>query len=284
MHWNRLVQTVARLTPRRGFLSPLLTARREVHSRLFGKYRFEMDLSMGFLQKVYYLKPDNYEREMQNVIRSLVRPGMVVADIGANTGYVTLLLADLVGDAGRVISFEPYGPSFDLLRRNVESNGLRQVEVFCIALSDTTGISRLYLSAKNDGMHSFGDLIDETGVAGSSPQVPVKTTTLDQFLEERGIPRIDVLKIDVEGAETLVFSGARSLLSRPDSPVILCEVYDVNQVRLQKSEKDLRAMLYAFGYRSYFMDKARTEFGIETSIKGLANILFTKNNPAGPNR
>jgi FkbM family methyltransferase len=276
MHWNRFVQAVARLTPRRGFLCPLLTGRSEVHSHLFGKYRFEMDLSLGFMQKVYYLKPNNYESEMQEALRTYVRPGMIALDIGANTGYVTLLLADLVGETGKVFSFEPYAPNFKLLERNVRANGLSQVEVFCLALSDVTGSARLYLSTWNDGGHSFGDLIDETSVPGASSQVLVKTTTLDEFLEEREIPRIDVLKIDVEGAETLVFAGARRLLSRTDAPAILCEVYSVNQARFQKSEKDLRAMLYEFGYRSYFIRKGLTEFGLETSIRGLANILFLK--------
>ncbi len=92
----------------------------------------------------------------------------------------------------------------------------------------------------------------------------------------QAIDHVDMIKIDVEGVETLVFAGAKQLLSQPDTPMILCEVGDIAQRQLGKTEKDLRKLLYAYGYRSYWLKDNFKEFGIETSVKGLVNVLFKK--------
>ena len=93
---NKLIRAVSRLTYfRRGFYTRFLVTGVERHERLFGKYQFEMDLRLGRLQKIFYLKPGSYEPQTERFIRQNVKPGMTVLDIGANTGYLTILLAAL---------------------------------------------------------------------------------------------------------------------------------------------------------------------------------------------
>src|SRR5262249_28882977 len=151
---NKAIQTMARMVHfRRGFFARFLCPGVETHTRLFGHYRFTMDLSLGYLQKIFYLKSDIYELETQTALRKIVRPGMTVFDIGANTGYFSVFLADLVGPQGRVYSFEPFPANFRWLQENIKANRLDQVQCFPLALSDRRGTAVLTANPINDGGH-----------------------------------------------------------------------------------------------------------------------------------
>ena len=270
---NKLVRAVSRLTYfRRGFYTRFLVTGVERHERLFGKYRFEMDLRLGRLQEIFYLKPGSYEPQTERFIRQNVKPGMTVLDIGANTGYMTILLADVVGAHGQVHSFEPMPANYELLRKNVDANGLNQVHLHNFALSDRKGEATLHIDPGNDGGNTIGNVVGE-GWSGHSV-ITVATEALDDFLGRAGIDKVDFIKIDVEGAESLVFSGAHKLLSRADAPLIVCEVGDPAQRLVGTTELDLRKALYGYDYASYWLDGRK--FGPETAIKGLQNIAFAK--------
>jgi FkbM family methyltransferase len=280
MKRNRFVQQLARLTPvRRGYWSRLLEPGVEIHPALFGKYRFEMDLSLGFLQKVYFLKPTDYEPETMAAIRTWVKPGMTVLDIGAHTGFVTLYLADQVGETGHVLGFEPSPDNFRLLEKNVRSNSLPQVRLFPLALSDRSGTAALTRNPINDGGHSIGNQHQNPDMAGwdlEELKIQVPTRSLDDWLAEQDVDHVDFIKIDVEGAEGLVFAGARELLSSPRAPFIICEVADAAQRSVGQTEASLRQILYDYDYRSYWLRKGCPELRRKDSVKGLHNLLFRK--------
>jgi FkbM family methyltransferase len=270
---NKLVRAFSRPTYfRRGFYTRFLVTGIERHEQLFGKYRFEMDLRLGRLQKIFYLKPGSYEPQTERFIRQNVKPGMTVLDIGANTGYMTILLADMVGVHGQVHSFEPMPDNYKLLRKNVDANGLNQVHLRNFALSDRKGEATLHIDPGNDGGNTIGNVTGEGWNGHSS--ITVATEALDDFLERAGIAKVDFIKIDVEGAESLVFAGAHKLLSRPDAPLIVCEVGDPAQQLVGTTELDLRKTLYGLDYASYWLDGRK--FGSETAVKGLQNIAFAK--------
>jgi FkbM family methyltransferase len=270
---NKLIRSLSKLTYfRRGFYARFLVAGVERHERLFGKYRFEMDLRLGRLQKIFFLKPGIYEEETERFIRQNVRRGMTVLDIGANTGYMTILLADIVGAHGQVHAFEPMPANYALLRRNVQGNGLKQVHLHRFALSDQKGEVRLHIDPGNDGGNTIGNVTGEDWNGHTA--ITVATETLDDFLGRAGIGEVGFIKIDVEGAESLVFAGAPKLLSRPDAPVIVCEVGDAAQKLVGTTELNLRKTLYGHGYDSYWLDGRK--FGAETAVKGLQNIAFAK--------
>lgn len=280
MTWNRSVQFLASLIPyHRGVWRHLLRPAVEVHPALFGKYRFEMDLSRGLVQKIYFLRPTDYEADTLRTFRAYVRPGMTVLDIGANAGFLTLLLADLVGPTGRVFCFEPCPETYKLLEKNIRANDLKYVRTFPVALSNRNGTAVLTRNPRNDGANTLGDLSASADLAGwdvEQLKVQVPTLTLDDFLEEQDVERVDFVKIDVEGAETMVFEGARRLLSRPDAPAIVCEVADRNQRSVGRTCSDLRSMLYSFGYRSYRLRKGFPEWHANEPVRGIQNMLFRK--------
>jgi FkbM family methyltransferase len=172
--------------------------------------------SPGMLKRVLGL----YEKEKMSAVFSLLRRGGTFVDVGGNVGDYSLLAARIVGDAGRVICFEP-GPANCLwIKKSIQLNGYKNVDLFEIALSDTVGEATLYL-AEQCGFHSL--LKDQqerqTGV------IQIKTRTLDNILNEIGVQTVDVMKIDVEGAELQVLRGAFHTLEKNPQLILLLELH-----------------------------------------------------------
>jgi len=149
-------------------------------------------------------------------IKSFVQPGMTFVDAGANVGYFTLLAASL---GARVISYEPTPAVFERLRENVALNGFDRVTAVNAAVADKRGVLRLYQSPEDP---EANNLFDGEGVS-----VEVATVSLDEDLAARGVQKVDLLKIDVEGAEPLVLAGASLLLNNPGAPAVVIEVNPV---------------------------------------------------------
>lgn len=282
MSVNGLIKSVSGMSPTtlvgrglRRFLRPGM----EVVRGAVGPYDLRLDLSLGYLQKELFLFSYRYEAETQALMREVVKPGMTVLDIGANVGFFSMLLGHLVTPSGRVHSFEPHPRNHELLSDNIASNRMHWVRVHRTALSNQPGEVTLNLNPVNDGGHSLGDFSNNPDLRGrdrSALAVRVPCDTLDSFIVREKIASVDFIKIDVEGAEQLVFEGGRGLLARSDAPMIVCEVGDAAQQQFGKTEKDVRDALYAHGYRSFFIRDRIVPFGPETPVEGMQNILFRK--------
>lgn len=177
-----------------------------------------------------YLRPrlSAVDQPLQDVVTEVVRPGSVVWDVGANVGLFSFAAAAAAGPAGRVLALEPDAWLARLLRRSAARNpDLAPVDVLPVALGATAGVGQLHIARRNRSTnHLDGFGTTETGGSRSTELVPV--VSLDWLLEH--FPRPDVVKIDVEGAEALVLSGATSLLAR--RPILICEVADINADRV----------------------------------------------------
>ena len=182
-----------------------------------------------------------YERAEGELFCELVRPGQTVLDVGAHAGYYTLAAARSVGESGRVHAFEPSETNFARLRRNVELNGLTNVALNKVAMSDREGEAAMYLSAEDPGQHSLGR------VGEVSAECVVPTVTLDGYVAKSGLARLDMVKIDVEGAETMVLRGGREVLAR-DRPSLLIEINEVRLRSLASSGSELLGVLRELGY------------------------------------
>lgn len=135
------------------------------------------------------------------LFRGLVKPKMVVVDVGANIGWYTLLGASLTRSEGTVVSFEPEPANFRLLARSIEANGFWWAKPFQACAADRDGSRTLYVSLGNRGRHSIVHRRSEV-------KVEVECFALKNFLPKIGVEKVDVLKVDAEGAEPLVFEGA----------------------------------------------------------------------------
>lgn len=137
-----------------------------------------------------------YEEDHCRAIQQTVLPGMVAYDLGANAGYYTLALSRLVGDSGRVFSFEPDARNAYLLRRHIDLNNLRNVTVVQAAVSNSTGLVAF----------SGWKVIEESAYL-------VPSISLDEFIAA-GNPAPGFVKMDIEGAEGAALQGAQAVLSR----------------------------------------------------------------------
>jgi len=147
-----------------------------------------------------------YETQL---MKQSIKPHMVVLDIGANIGYYSLLAARLLNGTGKVVAIEPDSRNFRLLSLSIRANAYSNVIAIQKAVSNTTGRAKLFLDAKAVGIPSLSEL--NIGAKGEG-SVCVDTVTLDSLLHDLAVERIDVMKIDVEGAEGLVLEGGSKAL------------------------------------------------------------------------
>lgn len=156
-----------------------------------------------------------YEMPVFRLINWYLKPGMVFVDVGANLGDYTLIASRLVGDGGKVVSFEPDPSNYAWLTKSIARNAFVNIEARQEALSDQDGEATLFLGDVS-GWHTL-KAVQRPSARG---EVTVKTRKLDNVLFDR----IDLMKIDVEGAEFDVISGARESLAR-HRPVLIIDLH-----------------------------------------------------------
>ena len=208
-------------------------------THIFG-YRITLDLN-DFIQRNIYLH--TFELREAAMARTYLQPGGIFVDVGANIGYYTLLAASLVGVKGRVFAFEPSPYASARLAETIAENHLNQVNLQAVALGKQETRLPLYLP-KVAGNHSPTMLANE----GGAP-VTVAVRRLDNCLKESGIEKIDLMKIDVEGFESDVLSGAGDYLAQGRIRAILCEFNEFWLQRNGTSSQSLRELLTFHGYR-----------------------------------
>jgi FkbM family methyltransferase len=178
----------------------------------------------------------HYEIEKQAVVRRLVKPGMKVFDIGANAGFYTLAFARLVGERGHVWAFEPLAENVQNLRRHVALNGFTNVTVVQAAVSERAGVARFATAESN----SMGRL-----AAGGNFEVP--TVSLDEFCVQAGIDSPDLIKLDIEGGESLALKGAGRVIAQGKATILLA-------LHGREQEKNCVSILRTARYLLQYLD------------------------------
>jgi FkbM family methyltransferase len=231
-----------------------------------------MDLDMSELleESIYYRA---FERLCRSIILGHLRPGAVFVDIGANIGFYSLLARRRVGAKGRVIAFEPNPDTLDKLKRNLKLNCM-EIELFEVALSNRKEMVTLYAPA---GCHG------ETSMRNCGwnhvSEKRVSANRLDDVFPG-DVDRIDFMKIDVEGAETMVFEGAETVLRRFRPPVLL-EINERASRAFGFEPYDATKMLLEFNpeYRIYEVTSHRTTPVTISSLEAMdirnTNLLLT---------
>lgn len=172
-----------------------------------------------------------YESEKQKLFESKIKPGDAVFDIGANTGFYTLLASDLVGSLGHVYAFEPVPRNTHFLHEHLRLNKVGNVEVIEAAVSDRGG-DTYFDDTPGSAM----------GHLAAKGRLKVRTVSIDALISEGRVLPPNCMKIDVEGGEFLVLSGAKSTL-RDYHPIIFLATHGA-QVHEQCCD-----LLQSFGYQ-----------------------------------
>ncbi len=179
-----------------------------------------------------------------------LRPGMTVLDAGANEGVYTIFAAKRVGSEGSVWAFEPSHREVSRLERNLDLNKL-SARVFPVALADSAGEAELAIAAYgHEGLNTLGAFVHDIE-AGRKERVQV--ARLDDVVNQNPPAGLDMIKIDVEGAELRLLKGATATLQRY-RPIVLLEVSDAALRQQGSSREELLDYLRAHGYEMYLFD------------------------------
>jgi len=220
-----------------------------------------------------------YEKETAALCRRLIKPGMHVLDVGAHAGYFTRLYAKLVGPTGTVFAFEPDPENYALLEQNTRH--LKNVRRFPVAVSNQVGTVDFYETDNNTGCHS---LIP----AGFRPnKISVSATTLDALLDAGQLPNIDLIKIDIEGAEPIAFQGMHRVIAANPKIALIVEFCPDNLRDSHTDPSGFIETLRGLGLHVYAIkDEGLKEITPELSrsnqffLKGHYVNLFLSRDPA----
>ena len=214
--------------------------------------------------------------------RESLRPGQVVLDVGANIGYFTLLFAQQVGPTGHVFAFEPEPRNFELLQRNIALNGFANVTPIQRAAWHEPSTLMLYLNEENRGDHRAYPS-EEARVGVSIAAGPI-----DDLLGQLARP-VDVVKIDIQGAEYNAIRGMRRLLTQNRDVQVLTEFWPGGLRRCGSDPEHYLAFFRDLGFHFYTVhDTANVEPATLSDIlashdldgDGFTNILCRRPAPA----
>ncbi len=176
---------------------------------------------------------DIFVNRPYTIPETAIRPGDTVVDVGAHAGIFACWAARAAGDV-RVYAYEPSPESFRYLEHNVRANALDNVRCLNLGVSDREGSARLYRSGRDTGSHS---LFPREGLHHPSDFSEVRLTTLESALHDNGIERIDLLKLDCEGAEFgILFGASPDLLRRVRRIAAECHFKHVPHTREELAE------------------------------------------------
>lgn len=188
-----------------------------------------------------------YELEKQSIIARFVKPGMKVFDIGANAGFYTLAFSRLVGEQGHVWAFEPFAENAHNILRHINLNQLANVTLVQLAVADRRGMAGFQVAPSN-----------AMGAISEEGMYRVPTVSLDGLISEGAIPLPELIKMDVEGAESFVLEGATDLLRKRKTTLFIALHGDTQK-------RQCKELLESAGYDIYLLSGKKLSGDLLTS-------------------
>ena len=201
--------------------------------------------------------PDGYLVERQIMLRPIahfhamntdyflhsyrLRPGDVAIDIGACTGWETLLFSELVGPLGRVVAIEAHPVTYKCLTEMSRRNQLANVVLLQCAVGDEAGTATI---TDFDYQQQSNTIVGGTGV------IPVNVSTIDGIVSEQGLKRIDLIKLNIEGSELNALCGAKETLSITQHLAVSCHDFAAHEFgENMRTKAKVRSLLEKAGFR-----------------------------------
>jgi len=197
------------------------------------------------LHYVRELRELRRERTLVRLLAEAIPSGAVVVEGGAHLGFVTVHEARAVGPTGRVFAFEPNVAVLGVLRENLLLNGVSdRVEIVPKALGDSTGSARFFVRSDESSLYE---------PIGDADPIEIEVVRADELIEGR----VDVVKLDVEGAELAALRGMEGFMTAARPPrALFLECNPALLERAGSSTNELVAWLRARGYRVEWIDEA----------------------------
>lgn len=242
-----------------------------------GEFIWRLDLTQSLDNQIFN---NTFEPYSTKWIYKIVKPGMIVADVGANIGYYTIQLSKLVGFNGRVYAFEPFSSYHKRLIDHLQLNNCHNVFLSEFGLSDKIATNRkIYFAGNKSGSATLVSLDD----ASFSEAGNVNLNTLDNYVDEIDITKLDFIKVDIDGYEFKFISGALDSLKR-FRPIILMEFSHLHLLHEGSGVEELASMLKGLGY-SFYSERTgrqyatRVDFLVDTmNCAYSANVICIPDN------
>lgn len=184
-----------------------------------------------------------WEPETTRLVKDLVKKDDVIIDIGANIGYYSIYFSRLTGSNGKVYAFEPTKGFNDILVRNLKENAITNVTPFLQGFSDRKQTLEIKIDDSSATIHQpINEYVRYTE--------KIDLTTVDSFVAENNIDKIDFIKIDIDGHEPFVLEGAISSIKR-FKPIIIMEVSHLHYLKAGVTAWDFYNKLKEWGFRIY---------------------------------
>ena len=198
-----------------------------------------------------------HEKATTDLFKKTVKNGDVVVDLGANIGYFSLLASRLTGSQGKVFSFEPEPRNYSYLQKNIELNNYKQNQAFQKAVSDKDGVTELFICDYDTGHHTINrqDGIEaySRGRTIKEESIEIETVTLDNFLKEK-TDKVDVIKMDVEGAEELALSGMDVVLKNNIGLKMFLEFFPLLIEKMGSNPREfIRRLMQDYSFSIYII-------------------------------
>ncbi len=207
-----------------------------------------------------------YEAGTLKLMNDILRDGDTFIDIGANIGLMSLHAGKILGENGRVVSFEPLSNTYNILVENIALNNFRNVEVVNTAIGSTNGVVDIFDNIVNRGSSS----LIKPNYTESCHKIPINR--LDDYLEEHGINSINCIKIDVEGWELEVLKGAANTLSGFEAPICIIECSTMHPTH-GGDTKDIYTFLQDINsYRLFRLARGKEKPSRLLEIKDITNL------------
>jgi FkbM family methyltransferase len=205
---------------------------------------------------------NEYEEAETSYYKRTIRSNDICLDVGANIGYFSLLMAKLAF-AGEVHVFDPIQLNASMVKLNADLNSVEHIRVNALAVGAEEGF--VAFSVSTDSAYSS---MHATGRVAESKEISVPVVTLDVYLKQAGIPRVDILKVDVEGAEGLVGDPQR----RPRS--VLLELYEANLRPFDTTTSQIIHRMISFGYEPFVLEGAALVPYQPSLLVSKYNVIF----------
>ncbi len=212
-----------------------------------------------------------FEIEELRYLNEILPNDSMILDIGANIGLFSLVLASKSKNI-KVHAFEPIQLNADLITVSKQINHLQNLTVNQTCVGATDGFVEFSVSTDS----AYSSMID-SGRKQEAEKIICPVCRLDTYVQEANIEKIDFIKIDVEGAEKLVLTGAHALLThqvlRPH--LLMLELYDLNLKQYATSVNDIVQFMYSYKYEAYYLrDKELFKFDPVLHANKIYNVFF----------
>lgn len=226
-----------------------------------------LDLNDHICRQIYFL--NYYDKRGIAFIKKTLKPNNTFIDIGANIGSYSLIASKGVGKNGKVICFEAIKKTFNKLTKNINDNGLINIEVYNNAIYNNNQILTLFVANNSNlGMSSIHQHDSQSGTKESCEAV-----TLDSFIKSNSIEAIDLIKIDVEGAELYALEGMKECIQK-FKPSIFIELSNNVLKNTEINKQQIIDLLINQGYKMFGINEKGELISPEKQDDNYHNFVF----------